>query len=180
MGRCCGHDGDEGKLFPPHVPEAVPLLGEKGFALFEDLCHRIYDRINDRYGPAEPVAHLLSWISKGEEGNPPREQLENLKSFDWLEDPTHGTYAPHVDQANMPEYDVSALLYLSTAGVDFEGGLFAFNDADHDRVLVPRAGRLLAFHSGFENLHQVRPVLSGERLVLSIWFSSQQATRPSV
>ena len=25
--------------------------------------------------------------------------------------------------------------------------------------------------SGFENLHQVRPVLSGERFVLSIWYS---------
>ena len=70
MDQCCGHDGDEGKLFPPHVPEAVPLLGEKGFALFEDLRQRIYDRINERYGPAEPVAHLLSWISKGKEGNP--------------------------------------------------------------------------------------------------------------
>ena len=67
-------------------------------------------------------------------------------------------------------YDVSTLLYLSTHSIDFSGGLFAFNDPDEDRLVEPVAGRLVAFDSGFDNLHQVRPVLAGERFVLSIWY----------
>lgn len=76
-----------------------------------------------------------------------------------------------MDKANLPAYDVSALLYLSTQGECFEGGYFAFNDADADRLVKPIAGRLLTFSSGFSNLHQVRPVLTGDRVVLSVWFS---------
>ena len=68
-------------------------------------------------------------------------------------------------------YDVSALLYLSTIGEDFWGGHFAFNDPDRDLLIEPIAGRLLTFSSGFDNPHQVRPVQSGERVVLSVWFS---------
>jgi hypothetical protein len=66
----------------------------------------------------------------------------------------------------------AGLLYLSTADVDFTAGRFAFlngSDADvaaaetttdigattDDHIIEPRAGRLLLFTSGFENLHQV-------------------------
>jgi len=62
------------------------------------------------------------------------------------------------------------LLYLTTADVHFGGGLFAFNDADADRLVAPQAGRLLAFCSGSQNLHQVRRVIAGDRLALSMWY----------
>ena len=66
-------------------------------------------------------------------------------------------FHPHCDRANRDSYDVSALLYLSTAGEHFSGGgEFAFNDDDRDRLVEPREGRVLVFSSGFENLHQVR------------------------
>jgi hypothetical protein len=43
----------------------------------------------------------------------------------------HGYWSAHVDKANVPEYDVSAVLYLSEGGgVDFDGGevsLFVFS-----------------------------------------------------
>ena len=90
-------------------------------------------------------------------------------------------------KANVSKYDISSLLYLSTVGIDFEavsltltptitpiptmilirsyynpkGGHFAFNDQDQDRLIEPKAGRLVAFDSGSKNLHQVRPVISG-------------------
>ena len=45
--------------------------------------------------------------------------------------PSSGPFAPHCDRANRDSYDVSALLYLSTAGEHFSGGgEFAFNDDD--------------------------------------------------
>ena len=61
---------------------------------------------------------------------------------------TYGYWAPHIDKANVPDYDVSAILYLSTMGEQFSGGAFAFNDADADRLIEPKMGRLLLFDSG--------------------------------
>ena len=187
MRRCCDNDGDHGKLFPPHVPEASHFLGDDGFALFSDLRQRVALQVAAACGPVVPVASLLSWISgsaatidaggasdAGAGGS--SDAGGELRSYDWRRDATHGTFAPHVDQANQSDYDISALLYLSTFGVDFHGGLFAFNDTDCDRLVEPKAGRLLAFSSGFENLHQVRPVHSGERLVLSVWFRREQGS----
>ena len=171
---CCDSDG-AGRLFPPDVPEAQPLLGTGGSALFAALRERIIASVCAQYGAVEPVNSLISWIDAGaadaaEEDAEDAESAGTLRSFDWRRDAMDGTYAPHVDKANQPAYDVSALLYLTSSGVDFRGGLFAFNDPDCDRLVEPRAGRLLCFPSGFENLHQVRPVRSGERLVLSLWF----------
>lgn len=90
--------------------------------------------------------------------------------------------AGSVDQVNVSEYEFSSLLYLNTVRTEnfasndgasansFEGAWFAFNDEDCDRLVAPRAGRLLAFTSGFENLHQVQPIRNGDRFALSVWF----------
>ena len=63
---------------------------------------------------------------------------------------------------------------VASSGNSFEGAFngawFAFNDEDCDRLVAPRAGRLLAFTSGFENLHQVQPIRNGNRFALSVWF----------
>ena len=168
MRRAADTDGDVGKLFPPDVDEARHYLGADAFALFGALRERVTERVTERYGPSEPVGQLVSWIS----GHVDAPEIDDASGFsvdqhlDWLT----RTYAPHVDKANQPNYEVSTLLYLSTVDVDFTGGLFAFNDADRDRLVEPVAGRLIAFDSGFENLHMVRPVSSGERVVYSMWF----------
>ena len=77
----------------------------------------------------------------------------------------------HVDKANIASYDYSALLYLSDFGTDFRGGEFVFCDQDANRIVEPRMGRLVAFASGPENLHQVRTVTAGGRYVLAMWFT---------
>ena len=137
MKQCCDSDGDDGRLFPPAAAEAIPLLGAEGAALFADLRGRVEQRVIQEYGQAEQVATLLSWISSA---RPPIAETRQLTSFDWTQHAgcakgCEGTYAPHVDKANVPDYDISALLYLSTAGDDFTGGLFAFNDPDRDRLV---------------------------------------------
>ena len=76
----------------------------------------------------------------------------------------------HSDKANIASYDHSALLYLSQPQ-DFEGGAFAFVDADADRLVAPTCGRMLTFSSGLENLHRVERVSRGARLVLALWFT---------
>jgi len=78
----------------------------------------------------------------------------------------------HVDKANIASYDYSALIYLSDYGSDFDGGKFAFCDNGRvDHIVEPRKGRLVAFTSGPENLHQVRNVTRGTRYVLAMWFT---------
>ena len=172
----CDTDG-AGRLFPPDIDEAQPLLGTDGSALFAALQERVHESVREHYGDYRPVNSLLSWID-GADGDvdgdvEAKEEARGVyRSYDWRVDATDGTYAPHVDKANQRAYDLSALLYLTTSGVDFTGGLFAFNDPDMDRLVEPKAGRLLAFTSGFENLHQVRRVRTGERLVLSVWFAA--------
>ena len=55
----------------------------------------------------------------------------------------------------------SALLssaLLCSPGVDFEGGRFMFIDEARDSIVEPRAGRLVTFTSGLENLHRAEEV----------------------
>ena len=79
----------------------------------------------------------------------------------------------HVDKCSILSYDLSAVLYLNTSGSGgFDGGAFAFLDPDGaDRLVWPRAGRLLAFTSGVENVHQVRRVAHGARYAIAMWFT---------
>ncbi|EGB07182.1 hypothetical protein AURANDRAFT_65054 [Aureococcus anophagefferens] len=77
----------------------------------------------------------------------------------------------HVDKAQVPAYDVSAVLYFNTIGSGFDGGGFAFVDGDGDTVVEPRAGRLLVFSSGCENLHRVLAVTRGTRFAMTMWWS---------
>ncbi|OQR80780.1 hypothetical protein ACHHYP_17207 [Achlya hypogyna] len=81
---------------------------------------------------------------------------------------------PHVDKNNTLHYDYSGLVYLSDYGIDFTGGLFAFIDANKNHTFEPARGRLMMFNSGMENLHQVRPVETGMRYVMSMWFTCDE------
>ena len=96
-------------------------------------------------------------------GEPPEDE--------WDMEPGHVYWNPHIDKANIPTYDYSALLYLNNKGRDFEGGDFAFLDDDADRIVEPRAGRMLYFTSGPDNLHKVQEVRTGIRYVLAMWFT---------
>jgi len=124
MSMCCDSDGI-GRLFPPHVPEAAPFLGHDGHSLFTTLRDRVRQRVCAQYGEVEEANSLISWIT-GSSARVPNDDERPLRSFDSSADPLDGTYAPHVDQANQPAYDISALLYLTTHGKDFTGGHFAF------------------------------------------------------
>ena len=105
MRICCDHDGSGSRLFPQHVPEAAPLLGEPGCFLFEALRDRVSEKVRAHHGAVEPVNSLISWIS-GPEGCVAEDDEPPPRAFDWQHDALQGTYAPHVDKANQPVYDV--------------------------------------------------------------------------
>ena len=43
-----------------------------------------------------------------------------------------------------------------------------------EHIMEPKYNRLVLFSSGLENIHQVQPVLSGTRIVLSLWFTCDE------
>uniref|UniRef100_A0A7S1EDK5 Fe2OG dioxygenase domain-containing protein n=2 Tax=Hemiselmis andersenii TaxID=464988 RepID=A0A7S1EDK5_HEMAN len=152
------HQGGTTSIAPA---SSLDRLGNKGSLLYLYFLNKIKLQLIKEFGLGEiyDSGALLTRLK----GNPPKDE--------WDVDPNHVYWNPHVDKANIPTYDYSALLYLNTLGDDFEGGEFAFLDDDADRIVQPRAGRLLLFPSGPENLHQVREVTRGTRYVLAMWFT---------
>eukprot|EP00300_Choanocystis_sp_HF-7_P011961 c17690_g1_i1.p2 GENE.c17690_g1_i1~~c17690_g1_i1.p2 ORF type:complete len:121 (+),score=27.83 c17690_g1_i1:558-920(+) len=81
-------------------------------------------------------------------------------------------------------YLYTAIVYLSTYGVDFTGGELAIVDGiiqvAEDKqeladgvVIEPIPGRLVLFSAGAENMHTPLKVKSGSRAVLQMWFTCQ-------
>ena len=152
---------------PLDVSASEELFGAPGHALLSQLRERMTKQVRRLHHAPEatPVGTLVTCITGSGTGTGAADERHGSTADD-----DGSTYAPHVDIANRPEYEISALLYLNGAEVDYDGGLFAFHDADADRLVVPRAGRLLSFCSGFHNLHRVEPVTRGRRFVLSVWY----------
>ena len=69
-------------------------------------------------------------------------------------------------------FHFSTVLWLGSAGIDFEGGALAFySNASKPWLQVePRLGRAALFSSGWENVHGIRPVVRGERWALTAAF----------
>eukprot|EP00960_Hanusia_phi_P013070 381926-Hanusia_phi.AAC.2 len=157
------HRGGSTSLAPVHGPSAE-RLGVKGKTLFDYLINKIRLQVMQEYDLdfLYNSGALLTRL-KGE-----------VPKDDWEMDPNHIYWNAHVDKANIPTYDYSALLYLNDCHEDFEGGEFEFIDDDVNRVIEPRAGRLLMFTSGPENLHRVRKVTKGTRYVLAMWFTCSE------
>ncbi|XP_056153178.1 urotensin-2 receptor 2 [Lampris incognitus] len=82
---------------------------------------------------------------------------------------------PHIDKVTYGSFDYTSLLYLSDYGSDFTGGRFIFMDADGNRTVEPRAGRVSFFSSGSENLHRVEQVTWGTRYAITVSFTCDPA-----
>lgn len=94
----------------------------------------------------------------------------------------------HADESSFAEYHYSGVVYLTSQGVDFEGGMFYFDDpvTSHghsdgagdgvQRVrspLPPSTGAAVLFSSGWESMHQVSPLISGTRLAVPVFFTTR-------
>mmetsp|Transcript_41554 Transcript_41554/g.69418 ORF Transcript_41554/g.69418 Transcript_41554/m.69418 type:complete len:692 (-) Transcript_41554:287-2362(-) len=104
------------------------------------------------------------------------QRIQGTFRLDHLQaDRSHVYWNPHIDKANIPSYDYSALLYLTTKDLHFSGGGdLVFIDEHQDVIISPVQGRLVAFTSGTENLHRVERVSNGTRIVLSMWFTTNK------
>lgn len=85
---------------------------------------------------------------------------------------TQGTLPP-MCREYLSQRAVAAVAYLSTQGDDFTGGSFCFKEGPGPLSISPQAGRVICYTAGPENEHCVDTVLSGERLVLTMWFTRE-------
>ncbi|CAM9652480.1 unnamed protein product [Pylaiella littoralis] len=143
--------------------EPTPLYSEDDYRFYGDTIERIRAKVQSLFGLGFLKFTAPTFITRiqGQEG--------------WQPASPHDEYWHlHVDKNNTPHYDYSALLYLSEAGVDFEGGIFTFQQTDEsppEMIVEPAPGLLLAFTAGMENPHRAHKVTAGARFVLSFWFT---------
>jgi hypothetical protein len=156
------HQGGATSLVPDAA--AKTRLGALAFAAIQSLRASARAAVEAKHGLAPGSLHDSGALLTRLISNPPEDVWELNRS--------HMYWNSHVDKANIASYDWSALLYLRAPT---EGGSFAFVDADADRLVEPRPGRLLSFSSGLENLHRVERVTRGSRIVLAMWFTCSQS-----
>jgi hypothetical protein len=65
--------------------------------------------------------------------------------------------------------DYTAMLYLNTNGLDYEGGLLRFPSIGQE--VAPRAGMLVGFPCGRQYQHEVSTVHRGCRYSVSMWMT---------
>ena len=97
-----------------------------------------------------------------------------------LEQPVHCDEAvfPHDEGARSRwRFHFSSVLWLGTAGDDFDGGQLAFynNRSTPWLKVEPVVGRAAFFSSGWENIHGIRPVSRGHRWALTAAFMVHEA-----
>ncbi|XP_068065471.1 2-oxoglutarate and iron-dependent oxygenase domain-containing protein 3 isoform X1 [Anomalospiza imberbis] len=135
------------------------IFTEEDFALYRDVRQRIQQRIAQVFGISSSAMYLTkpTFFS--------RMNSTGAKT-------THDEYwHPHVDKVTYGSFDYTSLLYLSDYSKDFGGGRFVFMDADSNKTVEPRAGRVSFFTSGSENLHRVERVQWGTRFAITISFT---------
>ena len=150
--------------------DCLSLLGLSGPEI--DLCAGIHHKMHcfaerEFNRPLRQEGSIVSWLSCMEDRDGQANRIESR-----FEDGNNNLYTysnVHCDKANNCRYDISAILYLNDG---FEGGQLVFLDEHSDFLIEPSTGRAVLFHSCVRNIHQVRPVLSGHRLGISVWFSA--------
>jgi predicted 2-oxoglutarate/Fe(II)-dependent dioxygenase YbiX len=69
-----------------------------------------------------------------------------------------------------PWRDHTAMLYLNSSGIDYQGGLLRFPLLARD--IAPQAGQLVGFSCRHQHQHEVTAVQGGRRYSVSMWLTS--------
>jgi Rps23 Pro-64 3,4-dihydroxylase Tpa1-like proline 4-hydroxylase len=85
---------------------------------------------------------------------------------------------PHVDHALHPVTGKTRLSNLLLYLTDCEGGELRLIGPDTEFKIKPKANRAVLFQSYGNAVHAVEPVISGERIALSVYFYSD-AVKPT-
>lgn len=135
------------------------VFSKQDFDLYKDVRRRIQDMIAKTFGLDSSRMYLTkpTFFSR----------INSTEAKTAHDEYWH----PHIDKVTYGSFDYTSLLYLSDYGSDFGGGRFIFMDADGNRTVEPRAGRVSFFSSGSENLHRVEKVAWGTRYAITVSFT---------
>jgi predicted 2-oxoglutarate/Fe(II)-dependent dioxygenase YbiX len=128
-------------------------------AVAQTLVAYCLSRIKDQWPSWDllyPETVLLAMMSVGG---------RHSKHADNCRQSADGCWVPN----HTPQRDVSAIFYLNDA---FEGGELFFEGLG--LTIRPKRGLMVAFPSDAEHVHEVKPVRTGVRYTLAIWFTKQE------
>jgi hypothetical protein len=147
--RCCVVSPGECKV-SLNVDNIHFVIGDAASSMVRDIKNHMIEKVQAQVSaPLLEAGSILSWLTP-----------VDLPKYTEI----------HCDKANNYDYDVSALLYLSTQGEDFGGGELVILDETMSFSISPSCGDLVVFTSGIENIHKVERVTAGNRFVISVWY----------
>jgi hypothetical protein len=130
----------------------------KAGLLFTETINRVANKINEFYGvDVVPINPMLAEISKGGKNEGLHCDSVQLDGTPW-------------DDGNtaLEDLEFSALVYLNTSGVDYEGGSIYFPNQEID--LMPKTGQMIFFRGDIDHPHGVSMVTSGKRYTLVLFY----------
>ena len=139
------------------------LLREAGIRGLDARLGRIRQKaaavVTRFYGISAPAHIDYTLMSEMKAGDCVPSHADNEKRT------RNGVWRPN----HTPYHHCTAVLYLNTCGVDYEGGLLRFPSTQQQ--IIPKSGLLVGFLSNREYEHEVTRVQSGRRYSISIWVS---------
>lgn len=119
-------------------------------ALSKTEIEKKYDVVLDNYNLG--VVKLIEGAFNGLHSD-----MYNLDGSDWDD-----------NSDRKDELEFSAILYLSTYGIDFTGGELVF--PQQELRIEPESGTLVFFRGDLDHTHKVRHILGGERYAIVMFF----------
>lgn len=161
--------------FSSHEMKKAKVIGEEDFEKIEKVRR---SKINffEKNVETEWIFEKFNFIIGSLNESYYNFNLNGYDSFQYTEyhESDNGEYNWHTDMAfgrNMynTTRKLSVIMCLSEPEIDFKGGEFQINLANHETPenILMKKGRIIAFPSFL--IHRVKPVLQGTRKSLVIW-----------
>jgi predicted 2-oxoglutarate/Fe(II)-dependent dioxygenase YbiX len=159
------HEADNRSLEARKMPARTEVpakgiaraVGGAASQIVDTMRSRIVRSTRDSFAAPDllPEFAMFSQMRPGD-FHPLHADAERLTPNGW--EANHTSWRTHV-----------SLLYLSSAGTDFQGGELVLPDVG--RTIRPSCGLLVSFPCGRKHQHQVLPVESGVRVSFVLWFT---------
>jgi len=146
-----------------NIYEGKPIIDNEesleAAALFTETVNKIAKEISEFYNvEAVPASSIFAEVSQGGKNG--------LHCDSVMID---GTPWPDNDDT-LDGLEFSALLYLNTSGVDYEGGQIVF--PNQKITITPEVGKLIFFRGDIDHPHEVSEVTAGTRYALVLFYGS--------
>jgi hypothetical protein len=126
--------------------------------LYTQIINRVAEEINRFYGvDVVPINPMLAEISKGGKNDGLHCDSVQLDGTPW-------------DDGNtlLEDLEFSALVYLNTSGIDYDGGSIYFPNQKIE--IMPKTGQMIFFRGDIDHPHGVSEVTLGKRYALVLFY----------